>query len=168
MQKIARPNESALLESILTQASKDNLEVENIKVPFTYKNNAIYLGDHKIFDIVKQEDKEIDFKSTNEKYDNDQLFDHFFSIIKDLKEGSVEEVEVPVTIDDIDTFLDSDVDGSGKEYTRFKAEKYKVFYSDSDIEISKLLKQQELNKIDREVDAFINKEHKPKYLGKVY
>lgn len=168
MQKIARSNESALLESILVQASEDKLEIEKIKVPFTYKNNAIYLGEHKVFDIEKQDGKEFDFKPTNADYDNDQLFDHFFSIVKDLKEGTVENVEVPVTIDDIDTFRDSEVDGSGKEYTCFTAEKFKIFYSDSDIEISKLLKQDELNKINRKVDAFINKEHKPKYLGRVY
>lgn len=165
MQKIARPNESTLLESILTQASKDMLEIDKIKVPFTYKNNAIYLGEHKVFDIEKQDDKEFDFKPTNADYDNDQLFDHFFSIVKDLKEGTVEEVKVPVTIDDIETFRDSDINGSGQEYTCFTAEKFKIFYSDSDIEISKLLKQEELNKINRKVDTFINKDHKPKYLG---
>lgn len=167
-------NQENLIEMIVKEAKwvksrrSGEIELEEVNVPFTYKNNAIFLHETKIADIKKDQEGEPEFHFTHndfKSFGGDALINYYADAAKGdlLKENQKDEIEVPVTVSDIEESSDSSIDGSGDEYSFLYAEDFKVHFNH--VDVTKLLNQKEEEKVRDLVDEHLNKDYTPKYYG---
>ena len=145
-----------------------DIELEEVSVPFTYKNNAIYLHDTKIADIKKDQEGEPEFHFTHndfKSFGGDALINFYEDAARkdELKENQKDEIEVPVTVSNIEVSSDSSINSSGDEYSFLYAEDYEVFFNH--IKITNLLNKKEEEKVKDFVDEHLNEDYTPKYYG---
>jgi hypothetical protein len=155
---------SKYLDKVLSESFND-IEIDDVKVPFQYKDNAIYLGKNKIIEVVLG-DKPV-FKFLNKQVEDDSEFviDYFYESIEngEIENEKIYYIDLPVRVVDIDVASDSDIDGSGYEYSFLYPDSFKVMWGG--FEISNIIGNKENNKIAETIKEELNKDYKPKYYG---
>jgi hypothetical protein len=146
----------------------DEIQIEDVEVPFKTKDMSLFLGDKKIADFERDKTVEpnVSFivKFVNPNNSDDYVIDYFYDVKEeDLKNEREHKITTTVDVSDVETYGDSSIDGSGREWSYLAVEGFKVHWGD--IDITDLLDEKTDKRITEHVEELVNSDYKPKYLG---
>lgn len=166
-----RSDKSAFFDSILAVVDYDEEgrpswsapEVKPIKmevdVPIEQKEDGLYVSGKKVFDLKKDEAGKLDLVPVSKKLENDVVYDYFYDSLDDWKPGTDNVDDVEVTVHIGDTHSEGVNTGNPNDNeSEMVADNYRVYYLDSDIDITKILDKSEIKKIEDKIWTYLNEE----------